>query len=91
MQHQIKRKATDQGYPDSESAESAISSHSYPKRNLEKLYCPAITLSCAIGALPSSNSCSGGGHDVASSKSKLCVPCAYKICNFDIGKSIYDD
>ena len=85
MQHQNKRKAVDQGCADAESAERAISS--YPKRNLEKLYCPAITYLCAIGALPSSNSCSSGGHHVASSKSKPCVPCAYKICNFDIGKS----
>ena len=43
----------------------------YPKRNLHKLYCPSITYQCAIGV---SNS----------STSKPCVPCAYKICNFDI-------
>ena len=42
----------------------------YPKRNLDQLYCPAITYLCAIGA-----------HQ---GQSKPCVPCAYKMCNFDI-------
>ena len=43
----------------------------YPKRNLHKLFCQSITYRCAVGAL-------------SSSTSKPCIPCAYKICNFDI-------
>ena len=50
---------------------------SYPKRNLHKLYSPSITYRCAIGSLSPTS-------DISSTSRKPCVPCAYKICNFDI-------
>ena len=50
----------------------------YPTRNLDRLYCPAIAYLCAIGALPSSS------NDYQHGQGRPCVPCAYKICNFDI-------
>jgi len=58
-------------------ASSDLQYSTYPKRNLHKLYCQSITYRCAIGSLPPSTYTS-------SSTSKPCVPCAYKICNFDI-------
>ncbi|KAL9179438.1 hypothetical protein ACHAXT_008728 [Thalassiosira profunda] len=42
----------------------------HPLRDLDRLYCPAVTYLCSIGALP-------GGEGP-------CVPCAFKIGNFDI-------
>ena len=50
----------------------------YPKRNLHKLFSPSITYRCAVGSLPPSTNISSNNTP------KPCVPCAYKICNFDI-------
>lgn len=62
--------------------DSATDEMSYPRRNLNDLHCPVVTFRCAKGALsrisfgyvpPSA----GQGAPVP------CVPCAYKVCNFD--------
>jgi len=60
-------------------ASSDLQCSTYPKRNLHKLYCQSITYQCSIGSLPPPST------DISNSTStKPCVPCAYKICNFDI-------
>mmetsp|Transcript_7995 Transcript_7995/g.17352 ORF Transcript_7995/g.17352 Transcript_7995/m.17352 type:complete len:459 (+) Transcript_7995:114-1490(+) len=58
----------------------------YPRRNLHRLYCPAITYRCATGTHPrppredSSHAAASAGQG----NTTPCVPCAYKIGNFDI-------
>jgi 25S rRNA (uracil2634-N3)-methyltransferase len=54
------------------------SSTSFPHRNLDRLYCPASTYLCAIGANQQQE-----GQQTSSSRSP-CIPCAYKVSNFDI-------
>ncbi|KAL7538444.1 hypothetical protein ACHAXR_008552 [Thalassiosira sp. AJA248-18] len=57
-------------------------SSTYPRRNFDHLHCPAITFLCAIGApLPRRHALAGQGQEA-----KPCIPCAYKICNFDIAR-----
>lgn len=69
----------------------------YPRRNIDKLYCQSVTYLCAIGSRPRrSNNTSGVAdeqeQDAPSTAAAIatitrwpcCVPCAYKICNFDI-------
>lgn len=70
----------------------------YPRRNLDKLYCQSLTYLCAIGALPRRPNNNNNSSDVAvaddvdapsvataaATTVTCCVPCAYKICNFDI-------
>ena len=65
----------------SREAKSNQSDSDYPRRNLDRLYCPSITYQCAIGSL-------GTSLQDGKSNSKPCVPCAYKICNFDIARDV---
>ena len=51
----------------------------YPQRNINQLYCPAITYHCASGTLPRY-----GSHTAGQGEMTQCVPCAYKICNLEI-------
>ena len=48
----------------------------YPRRNIDNLYCQLSTYLCAIGALPRLKN--------SRCEAEPCVPCAYKICHFDI-------
>ncbi len=69
---------------------------SYPRRDIDNLYCQSLTYLCAIGALPRSNNSSGEADEqdststaaaaagTAATTAGPCVPCAYKICNFDV-------
>ena len=58
------------------------SSSSFPHRNIDRLYCPAITYLCAIGAKTNNNQ--QQQHNTEAEGHRPCIPCAYKICNFDI-------
>ena len=55
---------------------SDTTSTSFPHRNIDRLYCPCITYLCAIGKHQSS--------DGQKKTSQPCIPCAYKVANFDI-------
>ena len=61
---------------------------SYPTRDVDRLYCPAITYRCAIGTLlrlpPRAASASASA--AAFVPPPPCVACAYKICNFDVAR-----
>lgn len=48
---------------------------SFPHRNIDRLYCPCITYLCAIGKHQPSP---------GQQTSRPCIPCAYKLCNFDV-------
>ena len=74
-------KAAVEGKRKSASPDISSSRTAYPRRNIDQLHCPSITYLCAIGALPQPiNNILAAGQEVT----KPCVPCAYKICNFDI-------
>jgi len=51
----------------------------FPHRNLDRLYCPVSTYLCAIG---SANHQQEEGQQ--SARISPCIPCAYKVSNFDI-------
>ncbi|EED90076.1 predicted protein [Thalassiosira pseudonana CCMP1335] len=53
----------------------------WPHRNLDRLYCQTITHHCALGKTTSGPA---GGSSAASTKP--CIPCVYKIGNFDIAQ-----
>ena len=48
----------------------------FPHRNLDRLYCPATTYLCAMGENPL--------EEGQLSSPQPCIPCAYKVSNFDI-------
>jgi len=54
----------------------AATTSTFPHRNLDQLYCPTATYLCAIGANPL--------EEGQLSSPSACIPCAYKVCNFDI-------
>jgi len=54
----------------------AATTSTFPHRNLDQLYCPTATYLCAIGANPP--------EEGQLSSPGACIPCAYKVCNFDI-------
>ena len=64
---------------DINAVDASAASHpraSFPLRNLDRLYCSASTYLCAIGANPL--------KEGQSTSSRPCVPCGYKVCNFDV-------
>lgn len=78
------------------SSGSSTKHAAYPRRNLDQLYCQSITYLCAIGALPlpRPDKIRGDAAKVGAppprttttttKAARPCIPCAYKICNFDI-------
>ena len=57
---------------------------SYPTRDVDRLYCPAITYQCAIG--PPRPRRDDAAAVPSSPPPPPCVACAYKICNFDVAR-----
>eukprot|EP00986_Skeletonema_menzelii_P006969 scaffold2633_cov139-Skeletonema_menzelii.AAC.2 len=70
------KKHTNNGSDDTTNS-SAAGQNTFPHRNLDRLYCPAATYLCAIGANPLE-------EGELSSPKPPCIPCAYKVSNFDI-------
>ena len=64
------------GSDNTTSSDAACQSTSFPHRNLNQLYCPVSTYLCAIGSNPL--------EEGQLSSPRPCIPCAYKLSNFDI-------
>jgi 25S rRNA (uracil2634-N3)-methyltransferase len=70
------------GSGDKSSTSAEASQSTFPHRNIDRLYCPASTYLCAIGANNQQYHHQEEGQEISSRSP--CIPCAYKVSNFDI-------